>query len=100
MDNAIKNTPTQGSITVRLTSDKNKVKIMINNTGPGIPAEHLEKIFERFYRADTSRARENGGYGLGLAIAKSIVEQHRGKIYARSNPEVNTSFIIELPRFN
>ena len=48
MDNAIKNTPTQGSITVRLTSDKNKVKIMINNTGPGIPAEHLEKIFERF----------------------------------------------------
>lgn len=95
IDNAIKNTPENGSISVKLTADKNKIEILVVNTGQGIPAEHLEKIFERFYRVDTSRTRENGGYGLGLAIAKSIVEQHQGKIYAKSNRD--TSFIVELP---
>lgn len=96
IDNAIKNTPADGSISVQLTSDKNKTEIRVSNTGPGIPAEHLDKIFERFYRVDTSRTRENGGYGLGLAIAKSIVEQHQGRIYARSNPGVDTTFVVEL----
>ncbi|MDD2587116.1 MAG: HAMP domain-containing sensor histidine kinase [Syntrophomonadaceae bacterium] len=97
IDNAIKNTSANGRISVELTGDKNKIKISVTNTGPGIPAKHLEKIFERFYRMDTSRGRENGGYGLGLAIAKSIVEQHQGRIYATSNPGVDTSFTVELP---
>lgn len=97
IDNAIKNTPTDGSIVVRLTREKNKNEIRVTNTGPGIPAEHLEKIFERFYRVDTSRTRENGGYGLGLAIAQSIVEKHQGRIYARSNYGVDTTFLVELP---
>jgi two-component system sensor histidine kinase CiaH len=96
IDNAIKNTPQDGSISVQLQGDKNKIELRVTNTGRGIPAEHLEKVFERFYRVETSRARENGGYGLGLAIAKSIVEQHKGKIYARSNPGVDTTFIVEL----
>lgn len=96
IDNAIKNTPKNGQISVQLAADKNKSKILVMNTGQGIPAEELEKVFERFYRVDTSRARENGGYGLGLAIAKSIVEQHQGRIYARSDRDT-TSFIVELP---
>ncbi|MDD4588483.1 MAG: sensor histidine kinase [Heliobacteriaceae bacterium] len=82
---------------MQLTEDKSKIEIRVTNTGAGIPTEHLEKIFERFYRVDTARAREKGGYGLGLAIAKSIVEQHRGRIYARSNPGVDTSFVVEIP---
>ena len=74
MDNAIKHTNNKGSIHVNLVLDKNTVKLSIKNTGKGISSEHIEKIFERFYRVDSSRVRETGGYGLGLSIAKSIVE--------------------------
>lgn len=97
MDNAIKHSNKTGKITVDLFKDKNKVKLMVKNTGEGIEAEHLEKIFERFYRVDTSRVRETGGYGLGLSIAKSITTQHKGKIYANSNVGEDTTFIVELP---
>ena len=76
--------------------DKNKMKLKVRNTGDGIKKEELEKIFERFYRVDTSRARETGGYGLGLSIAKSIIESHKGKIYAESNIGKDTTFIIEF----
>lgn len=98
MDNAIKHTNKNGKITVSLLSDKNKIKMIIKNTGEGIPSEHLEKIFERFYRVDSSRVRETGGYGLGLSIAKSIVKQHKGKIYAQSKENQYTSFFVEFPQ--
>lgn len=97
MDNAIKHSNKSGKITVDLFKDKNKVKLIVKNTGEGIEPEYLEKIFERFYRIDTSRVRETGGYGLGLSIAKSIVAQHKGKIYAKSNVGKDTTFIVELP---
>ncbi|MBM7870459.1 signal transduction histidine kinase [Clostridium pascui] len=97
MDNAVKNTPKNGIISVYLNYEKNNIQLTIRNTGSGIPSESIDKIFERFYRADSSRARESGGYGLGLAIAKSIVERYHGKIYARSNANVDASFIVELP---
>lgn len=97
MDNAVKNTPKKGIISVYLTSEKNNIRLVVKNTGSGISPESIDKIFERFYRADPSRARESGGYGLGLAIAKSIVEKHHGKIYARSSVNVDASFIVELP---
>ena len=97
MDNAIKYTSKNGNITVSLYSDKNKIKIIVKNTGEGIAPEHLERIFERFYRVDSSRDRETGGYGLGLSIATSIVKQHKGKIYARSKVGEFTSFIVEIP---
>ena len=96
--NAIKHTNKNGNITVSLFSDKNKVKMIIRNTGEGIAHEHLERIFERFYRVDSSRDRETGGYGLGLSIASSIVKQHKGKIYAKSNIGEFTSFIVEIPQ--
>ena len=97
MDNAIKYTNKNGKISVLLNTEKNKVKLIIKNTGEGIRKEHLEKIFERFYRVDDSRDRGTGGYGLGLSIAKAIVEEHKGKIHAESIVKNETSFIIELP---
>lgn len=97
MDNAVKYTNTGGYISVSLVSDKSKAKLIIKNTGDGIPKDKLNKVFERFYRADDSRDRETGGYGLGLSIAKSIVEQHNGKIYASSNLNKDATFTVELP---
>ena len=96
LDNAIKYTNQSGKIDVDLRQEKNKIKIKVKNSGEGINKKDINKIFERFYRVDTSRARESGGYGLGLSIAKSIVENHNGKIYAESNVGKDTTFIIEL----
>lgn len=96
LDNALKYTNSGGKIDVILYEEKNKVYLKIKNTGDGIKKEDLERIFERFYRVDTSRARETGGYGLGLSIAKSIVENHNGKIYAESNIGKDTTFIVEF----
>lgn len=98
MDNAIKHTNKNGTLSIKLITDKNKVKIIVKNTGKGIAKENLEKIFDRYYRSDDSRLRETGGYGLGLAIAKSIVSKHKGKIYAQSTLNKDTSFIVELPK--
>ncbi|GAA0123838.1 MAG: GHKL domain-containing protein [Clostridium argentinense] len=98
MDNAIKNTPSRGKISVKLDCDKSKIEVEVKNTGEGISKEHIDKIFERFYRVDDSRNRESGGYGLGLSIAKSIVNEHNGNIYVKSNINEYTSFIVELPQ--
>lgn len=97
LDNALKNTPEEGEIKISLENDKNMIRLEVRNPGEGIPKEKLEKIFERFYRVDTARTRERGGYGLGLAIAKSIVEKHKGRIYAQSSPGADTIFVVELP---
>lgn len=98
LDNAIKYTNNNGEIYIELKQDKNKIKLTVKNTGDGIKEEDLEKIFERFYRVDDSRERKTGGYGLGLSIAKSIIESHKGKIYAKSNLNEDTSFIVELQK--
>lgn len=97
MDNAIKYTPPHGSINLTLSKRHNDVQLTVTNTGDGIPPEHLGRIFDRFYRADPSRSRKQGGYGLGLAIAKSIVEQHKGKISAKSVVGEQTTFYVQLP---
>ncbi|WP_123042468.1 sensor histidine kinase [Cohnella candidum] len=97
LDNAIKYTPPKGSINLTLRKRHNDVQLMVANTGDGIPPEHLGRIFDRFYRADPSRSRKHGGYGLGLAIAKSIVEQHKGKISAKSVVGERTTFYVQLP---
>jgi len=97
LDNAVKYTNYNGNIDLKLYVNGNFAKINIKNTGLGIESKNLNKIFDRFYRTDSSRARESGGYGLGLAIAKSIVEQHKGKIYAESKLNEYASFTVELP---
>jgi two-component system sensor histidine kinase CiaH len=80
LDNAIKYTKAKGSISLTLQKQHSDILLTVTNTGEGIPSEHLARIFDRFYRANQSRSRKSGGYGLGLGIAKSIVEQHKGKI--------------------
>lgn len=80
LDNAIKHSSSQGEIKVNLKKDKNNIILEVKNKGKEIPKEEREKIFERFYRADESRNRNENRYGLGLAIAKNIVSNHDGKI--------------------
>lgn len=98
LDNAIKYTDKKGKINLVLNKAHNKINLSVTNTGKGIPEEHISKIFNRFYRTDKSRARDSGGYGLGLSIAKAIVEQHNGKISVKSIVDKETTFTIELPK--
>lgn len=96
LDNAVKYAGPQGSIRVSLHKQHSDAVLEVSNTGEGIAPEHLARIFDRFYRTDASRSRKQGGYGLGLAIARSIVEQHRGRIYAKSTPGELTTFYVHL----
>lgn len=96
LDNAVKYTNAEGSVSISLKKQRNEVVLSVTNTGEGIAAEHLTRIFDRFYRTDASRARKQGGYGLGLAIAKSIIDQHKGKIYAKSIVGKSTTFYVHL----
>lgn len=97
LDNAVKYSGSKGKVNLSLGKNNNNAVLSVTNTGDGIPPECIERIFDRFYRGDKSRARKSGGYGLGLSIAKAIVEQHGGKIYVRSVPNENTTFFVELP---
>ena len=96
LSNAIRHTPTGKTINVRLGTKKNEACIVIHNPGTAIPIEHLPKLFDRFYRIDPSRQHGHEGAGLGLAITKSIVELHGGKISVTSN-ETGTEFKIVCP---
>lgn len=98
LDNAIKYTAPNGGVKVDLKKRHNELVLSVTNGGEGIEKEHLDKIFHRFYRVDKSRVRMKGGYGLGLAIAKAIIDQHGGKIYARSIISQSTTFYVELSR--
>jgi len=97
IDNAMKYTPDGG--TVRLTADRaNGYDILtVEDTGPGIPADDREKVFNRFYRVDKARSRELGGTGLGLAIVKHLVKQHEGMIRVASGETGGARFVLELP---
>lgn len=97
LDNSLKYVDANGQIDIKLTKQQNIAVLSISNTGEGIKKEHLEKIFDRFYRTDDSRNRKTGGYGLGLAIAKAIIQKHNGKIGVNSIPNEKTTFEIKLP---
>jgi signal transduction histidine kinase len=97
LDNAVRFTPSGGSVTVSADRHDGSVEVRVADTGVGIPAEHLPRLFERFYRADPSRSREDGGTGIGLAIARSVVEAHGGHINAQSEPGVGSVFTFDLP---
>ena len=84
LDNAIKHASEKGEIFVYLHKEKGKIELSVSNTGSSVPAEQANKVFERFYRGDSSRTRETGGSGLGLSIAKSVADTNKWKISAQS----------------
>jgi len=98
LDNAIKYTPPGGTISVGLREGDHKLFIEVTDAGPGIPAEHREKIFDRFYRVEKDRPKEIGGAGLGLSIAKWAVEANGGRIELESEENLGSTFRIILPK--
>ncbi|MEW6717029.1 MAG: ATP-binding protein [Chloroflexota bacterium] len=97
MSNALRHTPAGGTVTTSAELREARVLISVRDTGTGIPPEDLPHVFERFYRADRSRARSTGGSGLGLTIAKQIVEAHGGQIWAQSWLGAGSTFAFSLP---
>jgi two-component system, OmpR family, phosphate regulon sensor histidine kinase PhoR len=93
--NAIKFTPDRGRITIGAAPADGKIKVSVADTGAGIPAEDLPRIFERFYKVD--RARGKSGTGLGLAIARHVVEAHGGRIWAESVEGKGATFYFTIP---
>ncbi|NMB25415.1 MAG: phosphate regulon sensor histidine kinase PhoR [Firmicutes bacterium] len=97
LDNALKYTDAGGQVWLTLSGDDTGVTLEVEDTGVGIPAKHLDRIFERFYRVDKGRCRQRGGTGLGLAIVKHIVEKHGGTITIKSEYGVGSTFTVTLP---
>ena len=96
-ENAIKYNHPGGTVTIRALQEGQNALLQVEDTGIGIPAEHQQRIFERFYRVDKSRSKQTGGTGLGLSIAKHIVERHHGAIQVQSNPGQGTVMTVTLP---
>ncbi|MGZ4127833.1 MAG: sensor histidine kinase [Actinomycetota bacterium] len=97
LDNAIRYTADGGSIRVELSEDDGRAILVVSDTGLGIPAKDLPRIFERFYRVDKARARETGGTGLGLSIVRHVAESHGGSVGAESTLGVGSTFTVSLP---
>jgi len=97
LDNAVKFTPEGGRISVTLTAGTQVAQVRVSDSGPGIPDEARDRIFERFFKADASRDRRTPGSGLGLALARKIVELHGGSIRAEAGPERGAAFTVTLP---
>jgi signal transduction histidine kinase len=97
LDNAVRFTPSGGRVTITASGRNGAVDVAVADTGPGIAPEHLPRLFERFYRVDSARSRDEGGTGIGLAIARSVVEAHGGRIWAESEPGKGSTFTFELP---
>jgi two-component system phosphate regulon sensor histidine kinase PhoR len=96
LDNAIKYAPAGSRVALTVAVDGDKVRISVADQGPGIPPEALPRLFERFYRVDPGRSRDEGGTGLGLAIVKHIVQLHGGKVWVESVPGRGSTFHVEL----
>ena len=103
IDNAIKFTPVGGTIQLTTAIANGDCRVQVCDTGPGIPAEDLPYIFDRFYRVDKARSRQRGrtgvgsGAGLGLAIVKTLVETNKGQVWAENRPGRGATFIVEFP---
>ena len=98
VDNAVRYTPSGGTITLRGAGGASHIELSVSDTGPGIPPQHIDRVFERFHRVDPSRSRQQGGSGLGLAIARAIAEAHGGTIIASSSQGNGATFTVQLPR--
>ena len=97
LSNAIKFSAPGGTVRLVARTTNSQLRFEVHDQGRGIPAEHLELIFDRFQQVDSSDAREKGGTGLGLAICRTIVEQHGGRIWAESEPGTGTTMTVTLP---
>ena len=102
LTNALTYGPKGSTVTIRVSAPETPdtergLRISVSDQGPGIPLEHRDRIFERFYRCDKSCSRSHGGTGLGLAIVKHIVQCHGGTVEVKNNPGSGALFILELP---
>lgn len=97
VENAIRYSPPQGLIRVSVATAQGAVRVTVQDSGHGIPESELQHIFDRFHRADASRSHETGGYGLGLAISKAMVEAYGGSIHAKSQTGSGTTVEVSLP---
>lgn len=95
--NAIQHTPPSTTIKVQWTAQDHGAQLVIEDNGPGIDAQHLNHLTERFYRVDNENSRDTGGTGLGLAIVKHIVNRHQGRLEVQSSPGAGTTFIVHFP---
>ncbi|GAB4005640.1 hypothetical protein GCM10029992_54120 [Glycomyces albus] len=98
LTNARVHTPAGTRIDVTVTTDHDWAVLRVADHGPGIPAEHRQRIFDRFYRADPSRSRATGGSGLGLSIVASIVARHGGRVDLSSEPGEGTAIEVRIPK--
>ena len=98
LDNALKYSPAGGRLELRLEKQGRGILLTVSNTtGRPVDPDKLPRLFDRFYRSDQSRSSQTGGYGLGLSIAKSIVQAHKGKIRAESHDGMSLSVVVTLP---
>ena len=98
LDNSIKYTKESGRIEISLYEEDQTVRVTVQDNGIGIPKEHRDRVFERFYRVDKARSRELGGTGLGLSIVKHIILAHNGKIAIVSEPNKGTKVSVTFPK--
>jgi heavy metal sensor kinase len=98
LDNAVRYTPAGGKVTARLEASGAQLRFQVSDTGVGIAPEVAPLVFDRFYRADMARSREDGGFGLGLSIVKWIAESHNGAVELASAPGAGSTFTVTLPR--
>ncbi len=98
LDNAAKYCPERTPVTIEADATGNRVRVSVLDQGPGIPPQHLPRLFERFYRVDAGRSRDLGGTGLGLAIVKHLAEAMEGSVGVESEPDQGTRFSVTLPR--
>ena len=100
VDNGIKYNVENGSVRITVSYDNDEAKIVVRDTGTGIASEHLNRIFERFYRVDRSHSKASGGTGLGLSIVKHAVQYHGGKVEIESEPGQGTEITLIFPLIN
>jgi signal transduction histidine kinase len=97
LQNALTFTDSGGEVHIKVESIQGNAQITVQDTGIGIPAKDLPKVFDRFYQIESHLTRRHGGMGLGLSVAKSMIEMHGGRIWAESDEGQGSSFIISLP---
>jgi two-component system sensor histidine kinase CiaH len=97
LENAVKYTPQGGEVHLRLEKQRRQARMSVENTGDGIEKEELSHVFDRFYRGDPARTKENGGFGLGLSLARATARALGGEITAESTPGAKTVFTVTFP---